>query len=836
MNGEPQPTSPKDHVLQGNESPRRLVLLLEDIVRDLRLSFRTLTRNPGFTIVVIVTLALGIGVNTGVFTLVDNAFFRPLPVPNPHQIVSLGSFTQGRPNRDNQFFSHAAYRTIQESNQVFSGLIAHSGFTVHLSADGFTERLWGGLVSANYTHVLGIEPGIGRGFLPEEGQVPGRYPVAMITDRLWRDRFQGNRDIVGKTVRVNGHPLTLVGVMPADFKGISGEPDVWVPIMMQPQVLPPNRLDDAKYSWLKMIGRLKPDLNLESAQSSLAAVVSQLELEDPGWKDRVLRLAQGHWGTRGEDARSQIRISGIILIAIMGSVLFIACTNVANLLLSRAIGRRNEMAIRLAAGANRRSLVRYLLTETTVLFLAGGAAAVLVAPCFMAMTSVLSLPSHLIRSDLLNFGLALDNRTLLFTLLLSLSTAMIFGLAPAAQSSRIDLFSELKATGATRRGRSVRWRNLLVILQVALSFTLLVAAGLSIHTLGHRLALDPGFEPENVGTLSVDVATQGYDETRGALFLRQLLRRIETEPGVESATLARFTPADNRYFGTSIHKNDEERIQVEVNSVGPGYFETVRIPLVRGRDFRWTDDQDSRQIAIISQPVAERFWPDADPIGKRIYSESESWEVVGVAREVQHRRLGGTQNPHVYFSLLQRYQGTFTAMARSPQQPTSATVATMRRAVRELDIDLPTFGPTSLSATIAGNVAPWLFLNFLLGAFGVLALTLASVGLYGVLSRSVIRRTHEIAVRLALGARRDHTICLILRQTLVIVAIGLSIGIGLALSLGQLMGNFFPGFDSSIPVPYLIAAVVILAASVLACWVPAYRITRLEPMEALRHE
>ncbi|MDE2927766.1 MAG: ABC transporter permease [Acidobacteriota bacterium] len=836
MSGEPQPTSPKDHVLQGNESRRRFVLLLEDIVRDLRLSFRTLTRNPGFTIVVILTLALGIGVNTGVFTLVDNAFFRPLPVLNPHQIVSFGSFTKGRPNRDNQFFSHAAFRTIQESNEVFSGLIAHSGFTVHLSADGFTERLWGGLVSSNYTHVLGIEPGIGRGFLPEEGQVPGRNPVAMISDRLWRDRFQGSRDIVGKTVRVNGHPLTLVGVMPAEFKGILGEPDVWVPTMMQPQVLPPNRLDDADYAWLRMIGRLNPDLNLESAQSSLAAVVSQLELEDPGWKDRVLRLAQGHWGTRGDDARSQIRISGIILIAIMGSVLFIACTNVANLLLSRAMGRRNEMAIRLAAGANRSSLVRYLLTETTMLFLAGGAAAVLVAPCFMAMTSLLSLPSHLIRPDLLNFGLALDNRTLLFTLLLSLSTAMIFGLAPAAQSSRIDLFSELKATGAARGGRSVRWRNLLVILQVTLSFTLLVAAGLSIHTLDHRLALDPGFDPENVGTLSVDVATQGYDETRGALFLRQLLRRIETAPGVESATLARFTPADDRYFSTSIHKNDEERIQVEVNSVGPGYFETVRIPLIRGRDFRWTDDQDSRQIAIISQPVAEQFWPDADPIGKRIYSESDSWEVVGVAREVRGRQLGAAQNPHVYFSLLQRYQGTFTLMARSPQQPTSAMVATMRRAVQEMDNDLPTFGATSLSAAIAESVAPWLFLNLLLGAFGVLALTLASVGLYGVLSRSVIRRTHEIAVRLALGARRDHTVWLILRQTLVTVAIGLSIGIGLALSLGQLMGVFLPGFDLGDPVTFVVATLVILAASLLACWVPAFRITRLEPMEALRHE
>lgn len=830
------PSSSADDRLSHSRWSRSVSIYLENMLRDLRFSCRNLARNPGFTVVVIVTLALGIGVNTAVFTLVDTAFFRPLPVANSHQIVSLGSFTRGQPNSNKLSFSYPAYLTIHESNQVFSGLIAYSGFTVHLSADGFTERLWGGLVSANYMDVLGIEPSVGRRFLLEDGQALGRHAVAMISDRLWRDRFHSSRDIVGKNVKVNGHPLTLVGVMPADFKGISGEPDVWVPMMMQPQVLPPNRLDDANKNWLRLIGRLKSDVSLESAQSSLAAVVSQLELEDSGWKDQVLRLAQGHWGPRGENTRSQMRISGIILVAIMGSVTFIACTNVANLLLSRAMGRRREMAIRLAAGASRRSLVRYLLTETIVLFLAGGAAAVLVAPCFVVMTNVLSLPSHLVRPDLLNFGLALDNRTLLFTLFLSLSTSMIFGLAPAAQSSRIDLFSELRATGSARRGQSARWRNLLVILQVALSFALLVAAGLSIHTLRHRLSLDPGFAPENVGTLSVDVATQGYDDARGALFLQKVLRRIETAAGVEFATLARFTPADNRYSGTSIRKNSEERVDVEINSVGPGYFETVRIPMVRGRDFRWTDDQDSQQVAIISQPVAEQFWPDTDPIGKRIYSGSESWEVVGVAREIRHRQLGGAQDPHIYFSLLQRYHGTFTLMARSSQQPTSATVAMMRRAVQELDGDLPTFGPPSLSATIADSVAPWLFLNFLLGAFGVVALALASVGLYGVFSRSVIRQAHEIAVRLALGAGRHHTVWLILRRTMVLVAIGLSIGLGLALGMGQLMSGSLSGFDLGDPVTYLVAALVILAASVLACWVPAYRIAKLEPMEALRHE
>ena len=289
---------------------RGLILSLENTLRDLKLSFRTFARNPGFTVVVIMTRALGIGVNTGVFTLVDTLLYRPLPVPDPHQIVSLGSVFRGRENSNNQGFSFPVYLTIREARHIFSGLIAQSLFSVHLSADGFTERLDGEIVSANYTEVLGIEPGIGRGFLPEEGNAPGQHAVAMISDRLWRERFHRSREVVGKTVKVNGHPFTLIGVVPKRFKGFSGgSADVWVPMMMQSQVWPPNRLDNPNYSWLRMIGRLKPDMTLESAQSSLAAIVPQLALEDPGWKNRILRLGPNHRGTIGQNEQSQIRSS-----------------------------------------------------------------------------------------------------------------------------------------------------------------------------------------------------------------------------------------------------------------------------------------------------------------------------------------------------------------------------------------------------------------------------------------------------------------------------------------------------------------------------------------------
>ena len=817
---------------------RGLILSLENTLRDLKLSFRTFARNPGFTVVVIMTRALGIGVNTGVFTLVDTLLYRPVPVPDPHQIVSLGSVFRGRENSNNQGFSFPVYLTIREASHIFSGLIAQSLFSVHLSADGFTERLDGEIVSANYTEVLGIEPGIGRGFLPEEGNAPGQHAVAMISDRLWRERFHGSREIVGKTVRVNGHPFTLVGVMPAHFKGIFGGQDVWVPMMMQPQVLPPNRIDNVDYSWLRVIGRLKPEINLESAQSSLAAVVSQLELEDSGWKNQVLRLAPGHRGTRGEDAQSEIRSFWIILVAIMGSVLFIACTNVASLLLSHARGRRLEMAIRLASGATRRSLVRYLLTETTVLFLAGGAAAVLVAPWFMAMTGVLSLPRHLTRlMDGTNLGMLLpDSRTLLFTLFLSATTAIIFGLAPAAQASRIDLFSELRTTEPVGRFRSGRWRHGLVTLQVALSLTMLVVAGLFLRSLANRLALDPDFDPANVVTLSVDVAKQGYNETKGVLFLRQLLRRAETAPGVNSVSLAQFVPADSSGVRTSIRKDEDEVVMANVNSICPGYFETVRLPLIRGRDFQWTDDHDARPVTIVSQTLAERFWPDANPIGKQVSHGSNKWMVIGVAGEVHFRMPGENVSPHVYFPILQGYVGNFTLMARTQPGQITATMASMRQAVRELDADLPTFGPQSLSATIAARIAEWRLLNLLLGSFGLLALILACVGLYGVLSHSVARRTREIAVRLAMGARHYDTVWLILRRALVVVAIGLSVGAGLALAGIRILRNVVAELEPSGPVVFLVPALVIVVASLLACWIPAYRITRLEPMEALRHE
>ncbi len=825
-----------------------LILSLDNTLRDLKLSFRTFARNPGFTVVVIVTLALGIGVNTAVFTLFDAVVLRPLPVPDPHQIVNLGQ--AGYPGDE---FSFPEYLHLQKADDTFSGLIGYDPIIAYLSADGFTERLWGELTSSNYTDVLGIVPILGRGFLPDEGRIPVRDPVAMISARLWRERFHSAQNIVGKKVRLNGHPFTLIGVLPENFNGLfQGRMDVWVPLVWAPLISrgqlpqmflpvfqPAGWLEDSDSYWLKLAGRLKPDVTLSSAQASLAGIGVQLDAVYPRREDRTLTLTPGYVARLHPSLQSlRGRLTSIwtLLGAIVGSVLLIACSNVATLLLSRGRGRRLEMAVRLAAGASRERLTRYLFTETTLVFLAGGLASTLVAFWFLDAMNAFLLPGQERLEQVVS--LDLNRRVLLFALILSLATATAFGLFPAARSSRIDVYPELKAPDPYDRVRSGRWRHLAVVLQVTLSFMSLVVAGIFIRSLEAQLAPNPGFDPTNVSTLSVDLVNQGYNETEGSLFLRQLLRRVSTMAGVESVSLALYSPGGSSYGGSTISKDDDHRVQASVNSVSPGYFETVRIPLSRGRDFSWTDDQTSRPVAIISQTMAEKFWPDTNPIGEQMSTAmgEGSWEVVGVVREIEQPWLNREKRPQVYFSLLQKYEGAFTLMARTEVLQASSMVTAMRQAVRELDPDLPTYGPLSLSATISESVSKWRLLNFLLATLGLLALTLTSVGLYGILSHSVFRRTREIAIRLAMGARRDQTIWLILRRALVLVVIGLSVGAAVAVAGIRIIRNLVAELEPADPVIFLIPALVIIVASLLACWVPAYRITRLDPMEALRHE
>ena len=842
MNRLPGPPPPAGIPLPGKEPSRELLLRLEDTARDISLSCRTLARTPGFTIVAIVTLALGIGVNTAVFTLFDAVFLRPLPVSDPHQIAVI--HTTSKKTSYGVDFSFPEYLHIQRENHAFSGVVAWSPMTVHLKTDRLTERLNGEMVSANYNEILGVEPIVGRDFRPDEGEVPGRHPVALISARLWRVSFQSSTDVVGKTAKLNGNQFTLVGVMPEDFNGLSSRrTDIWVPLTMQPQVQPnrwnfdpPDWFEDSGHTWLNLVGRLRPDTSWASAGYSLAALVSELEPLNRRWRENSLVIAPGHHTRLQPHMRARLHDIWILLTVIVGSVLLIACANVANLLLSRADGRRLDMAVRLAAGASRKHLIRLLLIETAMLFVAGGATSTLITLWYLDWLGSIPLLTGQLHRAHLGFGL-LDGRMLLFTFVLSLTTTTIFGLVPATRSSRIELFPELKATEPYPQGRAGRWRHILVILQVALSTTLLIVAALLIRSLGNRLALDPGFDTENVYTLSVDVATQGYSEETGALFFRQLLRRTKEIPGVESATLATFAPAGDSYAIVDFRINREEPVTAELNMLFPKYFETVGIPLIRGRDFRWTDDRDSEAVAIISQTLAERYWPAANPIGKQFPSDGpNSWKVIGVAREMQFHRLGHNARPQLYLSQLQQSGGIMTLMARTQPQQVSTVVESMRQAVHELDADLPTFGPSSLSARIAESISQWRLLNFLLGTFGILALTLASVGLYGVLSHSVARRTREIAVRLAMGANRDHTVWLILRQALVLVAIGLAMGIATALAGIRILRNFVAELEPADPMIFLFPGFVIVVASLFACAVPAYRITRLELMDALRHE
>ncbi len=811
---------------------------MDAIFKDLRLSFRQLLRQPKSSFLIVLCAALAIGLNSSIFTLV-NAFTLGTP-PGIERAGDMVRLLGTYPGFDYASLSYPNYFDLRASSDVFEELAAYAVRPASLTLAGESERIYGTLVTGNYFAALGVEAARGRAFTAADNEKRLGHPVAVISDRLWHNRLGGAPDVLGRTLLLNGQSFTVVGVTPPEFHGtIPGfAQDIYVPIQMQPLFEPAEAeaLDNRNAGWLTTIGRLAPGVSHEQAQAGLDLAVARLKQEYPD--------ANEEWGVavhRGislfpPQMERPILASSFLILAVVFCVLLIACANVASLLMARGEARQREISIRLAIGASRGRLLRQLLTESVVLALLGGLAGTLMAwgtaRLFPSLMPDLGVPVEL--------AIELDSTVFAYTLGLTLLTGLIFGLAPALQASRPDLVPALKGeSGTVGRGRRWPLRRVLVAFQVAVSVLLLAGAGLFVRSLEAESQVDPGFTVENVLLAHFDPAAHGYDEERGRRFYERLVERAAALPGVESVALGQTVPlaiGSQQQWVVEIEGYEPapgERMNPEYNIVDAGYFQTLEIP-VEGRAFRTSDNPDGQPVILVNRAMAERFW-NGDALGRRVRLGGEWREVIGIAENSKYLSLRESPQAHMYLPLYQFWRPQSNLHLRTAGDPL-ALVPALREVVREIDPDLPLYDVRTLEEHTRGA----LFLPRLgaqmIGAFGLLALVLATVGLIGVLTHAVVRRTREIGIRMSLGAGRGEVFSVLLRDGLELTAWGLVFGLAAALGLGQFLSGLLYGLSGTDLPTFAVAAVVLLLTAVAATSWPAWRATRIDPMTALRHE
>lgn len=817
---------------------QNLACVMETLLQDIRFGFRQLVKRPGFAVLAIISMALGIGANTSIFSLVDTALLRPLAVKEPSQLVELyGTLHSGA---DWSLQSYPNYKDYRDRNTVLSGLFVYRVTVSSLTVNNSSQRVWGYLVSGNYFDVLGVKPVLGRSFLPEEDQTPESHPVAIISYNCWQRRFAADPQIVGKSVEFNSHPFTIIGVAPKGFIGteVAYDPEMFIPVMMAKTIEPGSRwLEKRDSNNLFTVGRLKPGVSFAEAKAELETLTAQLANDYPENVGRGIRL-----GTPGlfipEIANSVLAFAGL-LAAVGALVILLACVNLANLLLARATERRREIAVRLAVGASRERLVRQLLTESLLISLSGGAAGIFLASIINTAVRNIRLPSDIT----LLFDLRTDWRVLTFALLLSISTGILFSLIPALQSSKPQLVPALKDESSMAGFRRSRLRNFLVIAQVSLSLILLVSSGLIVRSLQIAQNMRPGFNPENAVAISFDVSLQGYDEARGRAFQKQVLEGARALPQVEKAALTDNLPLGLNYNSSSIYVEGTEfkgastlPIAIPIEST-PGYFDAMGIPL-RGRDFRDDENTKESRVAIVNETFVKKLLNGQDPIGRRFNwhgPKDPFFEIVGVVPDGKYNSLGEDPKPALYTPLYQDYTGMVTLVARTRADP-KQVLAALRQVVQKLDPSISVYAAKTLKEHLGTSLFPARMAAIALASFGVLALMLAAVGIYGVMSHVVAGRTREIGLRMALGAQLSHVQKLILKQGMLLAAIG-SLG-GLIISLGgaRLMKSMLYGVSTSDPITFASVALLLFSIAFLACWIPARRATRVDPIIALRAE
>ncbi|MGI8995218.1 MAG: ABC transporter permease [Pyrinomonadaceae bacterium] len=808
---------------------------MKTIWQDLRFAVRMLGKRPGFTVAAIIALALGIGANTAIFSVVNSVLLRPLGYKEPERLVTI---SHSYPKLDLVApVSAPGYVDYRNQTSVFEETAASSNANYNLTDGSDPERVQGRIVTANFFPLLGIAPTLGRTFLAEEDK-PGASRVVVLSYGLWQRRFGGDPQIVNRTIRLNNESYTVVGVMPAEFR--FGRDELWTPIAFTPEQLANDRRGN---EYLGAMARLKPGVTIEQAQTEIDFIARRIAEANPD-----AYPADSGWGVKlkslNEEIVGDVRPALFVLLGAVGFLLLIACSNVANLMLARAAARGREIAIRTALGASRLRLVRQLLTESLLLAFVGGVAGLLLAVWGVELLVALE-PADVPRAR----EIGIDARVLLFTIGLSLLTGILFGLLPALQASKPGLTGTLKEGGrGSAVGGGIRSaRSLLVITQIAVALVLLVGAGLMVRSFSRLLDVNPGFRTENVLTMQVALPATKYREPQQRrAFFQELVERIKALPGTESVGAVSHLPLGGGVtsFTFGIEGRPAPPGVMNPHTDGrvatPDYLPTMQIPLLRGRHFTERDNADARQVAIIDETLARVYFPGEDPVGKRVTfegtDENPIWrEIVGVVGAIRHRGLDAELKAQLYYPHAQSTAAGLSVVVRAANDPASLTSA-VRGAVRAVDKDQPVYGVRTMDEVLNNSVAQKRFSMFLLAIFASVALVLAAVGIYGVMAYTVSARTNEMGIRIALGARSIDILRLVVGQGMILALAGVGVGLVAALVVTRVMSSLLYGISATDPLTFAAIALLLTGVALLACYVPARRATKVDPMVALRYE
>jgi len=820
---------------------------MNNLLKDLRYAIRMLIKTPGVTLVAVITLALGIGANTAIFSSVSAFTSRPLPVPKPDQLIRPVEIAEDRGTADN--FSYPDFVDYRNQSTVFSGLCAEDMVQVAIDTQEQNDVIWGQIVSGNFFDMLQIKPVMGRAFAPDEDGAPGAHPVVVLGHSLWQRRFASDPNIVGKTLRLNNRQFQVIGVAPESFKGTKFglSMDFWAPMAMVGELSGSADLLTSRDShWLTILGRLKPGVGVSQASAEMNAISLRLnqayiDERSNNTQAKVVTEIDGRWG----EAATVIKTGGMLAMAIVALVLLIACANVANLLLARAAARRKEIGIRLALGASRARLIRQLLTESLLLSLIGGGLGLLLANW---MTDLMQGFIPVLQYNVVEDFFALDSRALMFTLVISVATGIVFGLAPAWNSSNPDVVPVLKGgSGIVEKGRTrrVTLRSSLVVAQVALSLVVPLCAGLFIKSFRKAQQMDPGFDTKNAVLMTLNPPLVGYDNDRTRNFYQQITERARSIPGVEAVALTRLMPlGDSSNSNGPILKEGETLARgsagrdITTNVISPDYFKAMQIPLMEGRDFDDRDREKTQRVVIVNQRMAQVLWPSESAVGKRIFIGADSHdplEVVGVVKTGKYRTLAEDPRMFFYYPLSQRRPGIMTMVMRTNGDPRNF-VGALRHEVQQLDRAVPMSAVKTMEQHMTWPLwGPSLAATLAL-AFGVIALLLSSIGLYSVMAYVVSQRTKEVGIRMALGASRHDVLKMITSQGMRLAIVGAGLGLVLALLLAKVMSSLLIGVSGYDITTFVIVAVVLSVVAFVASYLPARRATKVNPLIALRYE